>query len=190
LPPCYTTACNGLKGLHSNNRETNCRALARYRAWPVGRPRLAARDQHQRSYITVAFVTATCLCFRLVFAIPLHRSLLEPSTDSETSLVSVLSRDTSRTSFETKLITHRSRGLVRNESISTAVISFFVREYHIYAFYAVPLLADRSRVTTINTWKAAPRVRPFGIRIGYYFAFCSRMRWAAGWFARFEMSAV
>lgn len=43
LPPCDTTACNGLKGLHSNNRETNCRALARYRASPVGRPRLAAR---------------------------------------------------------------------------------------------------------------------------------------------------
>lgn len=75
LPPCDTTACNGLKGLHSNNQETNCRALARYRARPVGRPRLAARDQHQHSYITVAFVTATCLCFRLVFAIPLHRSL-------------------------------------------------------------------------------------------------------------------
>ena len=39
----HDTACNGLKGLHSNNRETNCRALARYRASPVGRPRLAAR---------------------------------------------------------------------------------------------------------------------------------------------------
>lgn len=43
-PPCDTTACNGLKGLHSNNRETNCRALARYRARPVGRSKLAARD--------------------------------------------------------------------------------------------------------------------------------------------------
>lgn len=92
LPPRDTTACNGLKGLHSNNRETNCRALARYRARPVGRSKLAARDQHQRSYITVAFVTVTRLCFRLVFAILLHRSLLEPSVDSETSLVGVLSR--------------------------------------------------------------------------------------------------
>lgn len=123
LPPCDATACNGLKGLHSNNRETNCRALARYRARPVGRSKLAARDQHQRSYITVAFVTVTCLCFRLVFAILLHRSLLRLSTDSETSSANgILSRNKSWTLlFETRLITYYSLRLSRNESKSILI---------------------------------------------------------------------
>lgn len=94
------TACNGLKGLHSNNRETNCRALARYRA-RAGRTSRAPG----RSYITVAFVTATCLCFRLVFAILLHRlTRLPPSSldaDLQTSSAGVCCRrTTSRTLFE------------------------------------------------------------------------------------------
>jgi len=50
----------------------------------------------RRSYITVAFVTATCLCFRLVFAIlsyvralrPLRRP--EPQTPRETSGVAAI----------------------------------------------------------------------------------------------------
>lgn len=82
------TACNGLKGLHSNNRETNCRALARYRARLVGLAATRALVYHR------SFCYGDVPLFSPRFRDSLTTTRLPPPalTDPQTSPASVRCR--------------------------------------------------------------------------------------------------